>query len=238
MDDAKLQLLHDTLAQLRGHNGLGTGNQYSWQRGATTEARHPAAASLPDNALYANFLPEGLYDSQSALNDGDGRTIMRDFADFAVGGDDGSRDECSTADESVKRRRKQRRKAEKKAALKAEKLEAKRHAKLEEKKRQKKESKENLRLEISGQSLATSSSTSNDVDICTPGDKKKSKKRSRVVEQTRDEPIDGDVVKLPEKVKKEKRRKRNATEEQAAGESSTPPERQKAAKKKKKKSKE
>jgi len=76
MEDSKLQALHDALSQLRGQKGLGTNSHFSWQRGANASAtRHPAAAKLPNNVLYANFLPEGVYDpNASRIKDfGDGR---------------------------------------------------------------------------------------------------------------------------------------------------------------------
>jgi hypothetical protein len=143
MEDAKLQALHDTLSQIRGKKGLGTNTQYSWQRhGASQTDRHPAAASLPDNALYAHFLPEGVYDPNTKrIDDGDGRIVKRDFSDAIM--DDGDNDDDSigknkkqksTIDKIEKERQKEIRRAEKKAAKKAEKLKAK----LEEKKRQKK----------------------------------------------------------------------------------------------------
>lgn len=115
MEDAKLQALHDSLAQLKGHQGLGRSSTYSWQRNSQTTVDY----GLPKNALYANFVPQGTYDPTTA-NDGDGRIVKRDFSDSS----------------------KAERKAAKKAAAKAAKLEAKRQAKLEEKKRQKKEAKQ------------------------------------------------------------------------------------------------
>jgi hypothetical protein len=126
MEDSKLQALHDTLEKLRpGRKGLGSKNQYSWQKnqaaGDQQQHRHLAAASLPDNALYANFIPEGTYDP-SGVHDGDGRVIKRNFSDAHDS-------ESTSASSSEKKRRKKRRKEEKKATLKAEKLEAKRKAK-------------------------------------------------------------------------------------------------------------
>ena len=112
MEDAKLQALHDTLSKLRGTQGLGSNHQYSWQKnksGASTEGRHPAAANLPNTALYAYFVPEGTYDPNAvAKNDGDGRVIKRDFSD--IGKEDS--DDAS----ANKRRRKEERKEAKKAA--------------------------------------------------------------------------------------------------------------------------
>ena len=144
MEDAKLQVLHDTLSQIRGKNGLGTNTQFSWQRGTgatQTATRHPLALHLPDNALYAHFLPEGVYDPASNNIDyGDGRIIKRDFSDAIIDGDvaNKSKKRKRKVDSEEKARRKEIRKAEKKAAKKVEKLKAKREAKLEEKKRQKK----------------------------------------------------------------------------------------------------
>ena len=147
MEDAKLQALHDTLSQIRGRKGLGTNSQFSWQRsgaGAATQTestRHPSAAHLPDNALYAHFLPEGVYDPNSnAIDYGDGRIVKRDFSD-AIMDDKNDGDENRNSkikrrktkvDEAEKTKQKEIRKAEKKAVKKAEKLKAK----LEEKKRQ------------------------------------------------------------------------------------------------------
>jgi hypothetical protein len=151
MEDAKLQALHDTLAQLRGKNGLGTSSQYSWQRtaaGGGAVARHPAAAALPDNMLYANFLPEGVYDPISAaVNDGDGRSIKRDFSDILPM-------ESGTDDADRRKRTKQ----AKKEAAKAAKLEAKRQAKIEEKKRLKREERERKK-DKAGQSARLSNET-------------------------------------------------------------------------------
>lgn len=142
MEDAKLQALHDTLAQLRGHQGLGNASQYSWQRSTAADtARHPAAAALPDNALYANFLPEGVFDPNSvSFHDGDGRSVKRDFSDVVQADDS---DLQST--KSAKRRRKELRKEEKKLALKSAKLEAKKQAKRDEKQRLKIEAKDSTR---------------------------------------------------------------------------------------------
>lgn len=146
MEDAKLQVLHDTLSQIRGKNGLGTNTQFSWQRGTgatQTATRHPLALHLPDNALYAHFLPEGVYDPASNNIDyGDGRIIKRDFSDAIIDGDVANKSKKRKrkvdSEEKATGRRKEIRKAEKKAAKKVEKLKAKREAKLEEKKRQKK----------------------------------------------------------------------------------------------------
>jgi hypothetical protein len=139
MEDAKLQALHDTLSQIRGKKGLGTNTQYSWQTGETTrQQRHPSAACLPDNALYANFLPEGVYDPNSKrIDDGDGRIVKRDFSDAVM--NDSSDDKKSDRNDKLeKRRHKELRKAEKKIAKKAEKLTAKKEARMLEKKLQKK----------------------------------------------------------------------------------------------------
>jgi hypothetical protein len=148
MEDAKLQALHDTLSQIRGKKGLGTNSQFSWQRGTagatqTETPRHPAAVHLPDNALYAHFLPEGVYDPNSkAIDYGDGRVVKRDFSDAIMDGDENSNSKIkkrkTKVDKEEKTKQREMRKAEKKAAKKAEKLNAKREAKLEEKKRQKK----------------------------------------------------------------------------------------------------
>jgi hypothetical protein len=145
MEDAKLQALHDTLSQIRGKKGLGTNTHYSWQRGAgaTQTDRHPAAAHLPDNALYAHFLPEGVYDPNTMRNNfGDGRIVKRDFSDAIMDDDDDdvndndrkNKTQKLKLDKTEKERQKEIRKAEKKAAKKAEKLKAK----IEEKKRQRK----------------------------------------------------------------------------------------------------
>lgn len=163
MEDAKLQALHDTLSQIRGKKGLGTNSQFSWQRGTgatqSESARHPAAAHLPDNALYAHFLPEGVYDPNSkAIDYGDGRIVKRDFSDAIMGDSDNDEDSNRKTkkrktkfDKEEKMRQKEIRKAEKKAAKKAEKLKAKREAKLEEKKRQKKLEKKLKKDQLSGE---------------------------------------------------------------------------------------
>jgi hypothetical protein len=149
MEDSKLQALHDALSQLRGQKGLGTNSQYSWQRGTSAPtARHPAAAKLPNNALYANFLPEGVYDPKTAQsNDGDGRVIKRDFSD-AIEGYNSLANVCrsSTAEGSTeKAQRKALQKITKKEAKKAAKLKTK----LEEKKQQKKLARKLLRSQSS-----------------------------------------------------------------------------------------
>jgi hypothetical protein len=151
MEDAKLQALHDTLSQIRGKKGLGTNTQYSWQTGGTTtRQRHPAALHLPDNELYANFLPEGTYDPNAKhIDDGDGRVVKRDFSD-AVMGDENDDKKSSRTDKLDKQRRKELRKAEKKAARKAEKLKAKKETRILEKKLQKKLEKKLLKKQSSG----------------------------------------------------------------------------------------
>ena len=158
MEDAKLQALHDTLSKLQsgGRRGLGVSRQYSWQKknGTTTKIDY----GLPNNALYANFVPEGaLYNNnqQDGLaNDGDGRFIKRNFSDDEdqENEDDGSDEENSSSiakktlstqstttsqklsKEERKALKKSQRKAEKLAAKKQAKLEAKRLAKLQAKK--------------------------------------------------------------------------------------------------------
>jgi hypothetical protein len=166
MEDSKLQALHDALSQLRGQKGLGSNSQYSWQRGTCAPTtRHAAAVKLPDNALYAHFLPEGVYDPKSSpANDGDGRVIKRDFSD-AIGGDDGFFRSSVTLEGSLeKAQRRALRKAEKKDAKKEVKLKAKREAKLEEKKRQKKLAKKLLKKQSSLFSENTSTCAISDAD--------------------------------------------------------------------------
>jgi hypothetical protein len=130
MEDAKLQALHDSLSQIRGRKGLGTGgSQFSWQ--TTTAAATSNNNLLPNNMLYAHFVPEGSYDPNNKASFGDGRTIKRDFSDCVDSDGDDAVEESSASREKRKRRRKE----EKKAA----KLEVKRQAKLEEKRRLKRQ---------------------------------------------------------------------------------------------------
>jgi hypothetical protein len=181
MEDAKLQALHDTLSQIRGKKGLGTNNQYSWQRtsngnGTTTTTtinRHPAAiaAQLPDNALYANFVPEGVYDPKNKKrnhHEGDGRIVKRDFSDAIYDkkneedhthpSNNNNINNTTVSHKLEKQQRKEARKAEKKAAKKAEKMKVKRDAKIQEKKRQRKIEKETQRTpqKNTGQSALSS----------------------------------------------------------------------------------
>jgi hypothetical protein len=162
MEDSKLQALHDALSQLRGQKGLGTNSQYSWQRGTSASTtRHPAAAKLPNNALYANFLPEGVYDPNTAqTNDGDGRVIKREFSDAIENESGNSLADVSRTSEgsSEKAQQKAVRKAAKKEAKKAAKLKAK----IEEKKRQKKLARKLLKSQSSGVSEITLTSASID----------------------------------------------------------------------------
>lgn len=123
MEEHKLQALHDALCRHRKSEGLGTSTSYSWTATSEVKERNDG---LPSNALYAYFLKEGSYDPNAKRQDGDGRTIKRNFGD------------CEGAEEEFnesKKRRKEKRKEEKKAKRKAEKLAAKKAAKLEEKKR-------------------------------------------------------------------------------------------------------
>jgi hypothetical protein len=161
MEDSKLQALHEALSQLRGKKGLGTNSQYSWQRGtaSTTETfRHPAAAKLPNNALYAHFLPEGVYDPKAAqVNDGDGRVVKRDFTDAIIGDRNASGvDETALDSSTEKEQRKALRKEAKKEAKKAAKLKAKREVKLDEKKKQRKLEKKLLKKQSSNLSELSS----------------------------------------------------------------------------------
>ena len=213
MEDAKLQALHDTLSQIRGKKGLGTNTQYSWQRGtgATQTDRHPAAAHLPDNALYAHFLPEGAYDpTTQRIDGGDGRIVKRDFSD-AIMDDNDDDDENSSrkhkkrkskVDKVEKERQKEIRKAEKKAAKKAEKLKAK----LEEKKRQKKmdkKLKKKQSLEVTPENTETPNESHNGVSDETAertvGVKGKKKKRDIVID---DNKVNNETKKVSKKRKK------------------------------------
>jgi hypothetical protein len=191
MEDAKLQALHDTLAQLRGKNGLGTSSQYSWQRtaaGGGAAARHPAAAALPDNMLYANFLPEGVYDPISAaVNDGDGRSIKRDFSDILPM-------ESGTDDADRRKRTKQ----AKKEAAKAAKLEAKRQAKIEEKKRLKREERDRKK-DKAGQSARLSNET---IDVVGQTKKTKGGKKQKARELAKAESQSGTTSGVAVEVKK------------------------------------
>mmetsp|Transcript_13792 Transcript_13792/g.21022 ORF Transcript_13792/g.21022 Transcript_13792/m.21022 type:complete len:201 (+) Transcript_13792:95-697(+) len=128
MEEHKLQALHDALCRHRKSEGLGTSTSYSWTATSELKERNDG---LPSNALYAYFLKEGSYDANAQRQDGDGRTIKRNFGDC-----EGVEDEFNES----KKRRKEKRKEEKKAKRKAEKLAAKKAAKLEEKKRLRRES--------------------------------------------------------------------------------------------------
>jgi hypothetical protein len=242
MEDAKLQALHDTLSKLRpsGHKGLGSKTQYSWQRQfgeKPQQERHPAAASLPNNALYAKFVPEGTYDP-TAVNDGDGRAIKRDFSDTNKVADSANSSSASVTS-SARKRRKKERKEEKKEAAKVAKLEAKRQAKIEEKKRVKREAKKRKKEESSPMVMQP---TKNDAVVVAIGDavdeKKKRKRKLEgesgdACETSNSVGCDGDKKNASrDKMKKEKCQE----SEQPAGESTTPAE--KKAKKKKKKKKE
>jgi hypothetical protein len=131
MEDSKLQALHDSLNKLRGHQGLGSNTQYSWQKkGKGEEAeRGPRTDGLPTNALYSNFLPSGTYDPAAvATHDGDGRRIKRDFSDIAGANKDESDDDSdesssdSDSSGSDEKLTPKERKAAKKAALKEAKI--------------------------------------------------------------------------------------------------------------------
>jgi hypothetical protein len=190
MEDAKLQALHDTLAQLRGKNGLGTSSQYSWQRTAVSggaTARHPAAATLPDNMLYANFLPEGVYDSKSAIvDDGDGRSIKRDFSDMVPM-------ESGTNEANRRKRTKQ----DKREAAKAAKLEAKRQAKIEEKKRLKRAERNRKKVK-SGQPTRLSNET---VDVTDQPTKTTGSKKQKAGELAKESTTQTKKVKADKKRK-------------------------------------
>jgi hypothetical protein len=145
MEDAKLQALHDTLSILRGGKGLGTAGQYSWQSKSGGPAESADARckrhGLPTNPLYAYFLPEGAYDSNMAVEHGDGRFIKRDFTDLegvkeknVDNRDSSSTNSSCTDNRSQRQRQKEKRRREKKEVAKAAKLEVKRMAKMEEKK--------------------------------------------------------------------------------------------------------
>lgn len=156
MEQSKLQALHDTLAKLRGghHQGLGTistsggGSVYSWQKNGKHQEQEAKKAEnlrrkhgLPDNKLYAYFIPEGFYDPNQPTTHGDGRFIKRDFCNLQNDGDENNNRDDHTSESETSSQRRQRRKAEKKQAKIMAKLEAKRLKKIEEKKRLKKEAK-------------------------------------------------------------------------------------------------
>jgi colicin import membrane protein len=170
MEDAKLIALHETLSKLTGHKGLGSNGLYSWQKNKNhDESKNPkleqVRSNLPQNQLYAHFLPAGTYDPNDESkqnhnkNFGDGRYVKRDFSDITNDSDNNKPnnskvtydsvdsnggDETSTRESKKKRKTrledddKIRRKEEKRKRLKLEKLEAKKKARLDEKKRLKK----------------------------------------------------------------------------------------------------
>lgn len=153
MEDSKLQALHDSLSQIQRGKGLGVRNTYSWQRNAkslSSPSSSKSSSSLPNNPLYAYFVPEGTYDPNAKENDGDGRFIKRDFSDDDEEESDSDDDDSDKKIKETKnkkearRKAKEERKAAKKAAAKAAKLEAKKKAKLEEKKRLKKDLKRKM----------------------------------------------------------------------------------------------
>ena len=115
MEDHKLQALHDSLSKLRGHKGLGTSSQYSWQKTVAQEdGDRQKKYGLPNNTLYSYFVPEGTYDPKKKASDGDGRFIKRDFGSASSSSSEDDESSFDTAER--KRRRKEKRKAEKKAA--------------------------------------------------------------------------------------------------------------------------
>lgn len=180
MEDSKLQALHDSISKLtKGRNGLGTSRVYSWQKqnGINNAHYNPEARGLPNNALYSNFVPAGIYDPNSKpANHGDGRYIKRNFDD----------------DDEGKEKTKEERKAEKKAAAKAAKLEAKRQAKLEEKrqlKRKRKSEGEKENETIVGEKKKKNSKTASSDNVkkdCDSDDGTKNKKTKSPKKRKRD----------------------------------------------------
>ena len=197
MEDAKLQALHDSLAKLRGHKGLGSRGAYSWQK--NTDQKGPVDFGLPANALYANFVPSGTYDPNAKhANDGDGREIKRDFSDIQSCSD-------SSADEATKKRkRKEKKKAEKLAAKKKAKL----LAKMQAKKAAKKAKKEKKEKSASSAIAAPSSENA-----------KQSKKRKRKEEDKKEKK----KVKLETPESKSKTKKKSKKEKSKSSDTNQVP---------------
>jgi len=150
MEEDKVQRLHDSLSKLRKSSGLGASSHFNFSGGTRYSISSISQKGengeliredgLPMNALYTNFVRQGLYDpTKKKQNDaskyGDGRFIKQNFDD--------STSEAGKSDVSSNESREEKlqRKAEKRKKKKAAKLERKKQAKLEEKKRAKLEAK-------------------------------------------------------------------------------------------------
>jgi len=144
MEEEKIQSLHDSLSKLRKSAGLGISSHLNFggpnASGLSKRDRNGNLVrkdGLPTDALYSNFVREGLYDptkknQNDAAKYGDGRFIKRNFDDCSP--EAGQTADVSNDDSSTARRTK---KAEKKKKLKAAKLEAKKQKKLDEKRKAK-----------------------------------------------------------------------------------------------------
>jgi len=167
MEEDKIQRLHDSLSKLRKHavlgvsshfnfgGGSGTGSCESTKRGESKNGELIRDDGLPVNALYSNFVKEGLYDptkrnQNDAAKYGDGRFIKRNFDDSISAKEEKSDDFVSSSSsgdrqqrkrKQDKKRMKEKEKKKKKEEKKAAKLIRKKELKLEEKRRAKKEAK-------------------------------------------------------------------------------------------------